>query len=226
MSKEPNQIEARSALGELYLKRHRLEEAAAEFQAVLESHPEHVEVRSQLARLYLETQRYPRAVSEARRALAGDPEHLQARYILAMALVRNGEIESGRSELAEYQRRFGHAQEEEHRVRELMALNQEALSKIDQEGHEAEAIELFREAVERFPEQASTRISLGLALIKTGDHQGAVEELRRAIELGLDFPEIHRYLSELYHSLGEEDRSLREYEIYENMRGRKFAPKP
>ncbi len=48
----------------------------------------------------------------------------------------------------------------------------------------AEAVLVYRRILELSPEDAEARNDLGLALLYTGDHAGAIENLRAAVEKG------------------------------------------
>jgi tetratricopeptide (TPR) repeat protein len=55
-------------------------------------------------------------------------------------------------------------------------------------GRYGEAVELFRKAVGARPEAAGPRVNLAAALALAGEREGAVAELRHALELGPDNP--------------------------------------
>jgi tetratricopeptide (TPR) repeat protein len=71
-----------------------------------------------------------------------------------------------------------------------------------EQNHPALAVTLYRQAIAAEPLNARFAYVLGAALDAQGDHQAAIAELRRSIELDASAPEPYRKLSEIYGRLG------------------------
>ena len=99
----------------------------------------------------------------------------------------------------------------------MVALNQEALANLEKEEYE-KAVALFRKVTEREPQMGLPYLNLGLALVKAGKHEEAIENLQKALELDFDFPEVHRYLAQEYKLLGKLEESKKERAVYLRMK--------
>lgn len=210
----PNSASAHRFLADVYVRRNRYTEALAELFAisVLDA-----DARTTIAQVYLRTGRYAGAETHARKALALIPDHRQGRYTLASALMRLGRTDEGRQEMQKFQRLQSEAQAGEHRQRDLMALNQEALASF-QKGDDEKAIALLQKAIEREPTGSAPYLHLAMIHVKSGRYEDAVKSLEKAAELNPLSAEIRRYLAEAYRLAGKTEDSMREQANYVRMR--------
>lgn len=212
----PDLVVAHLALANLYARQGRDDEATKEYSTALALEPKRSDVYTSLAQLYFRKSDYPRAIEASRRALELDQQQRQAEYILAQAFIRTGRVEEGRTELAKFRAMEEQAEAEEHHLRETLSLNQEALSAFRNQQYD-KAIALLRVAVEHDPEMGLPYLRLGFVFMKTGEHREAIMNLRRALELNFDVPQIHHYLAEEYKAVGRLEDSAREHSIYSKM---------
>ena len=100
----PDSTSSRLLRGALYLRRNRFDDAAAEYRRVVLLFPR-ADAHEGLAQMDLALGRYADAVRKADKALEIDPAFQSSRYIKAMALIRDGRDQEGRTVLEEYQKR-------------------------------------------------------------------------------------------------------------------------
>ena len=75
-------------------------------------------------------------------------------------------------------------------------------------GRTREAIRLCREGLGRFPHYNTARLILAKALLDTGDPEGALAEVKGALEKSSRDAEAHRLASELHRRAGRLDQAL------------------
>jgi tetratricopeptide (TPR) repeat protein len=81
-------------------------------------------------------------------------------------------------------------------------------------GEYAGAAALLRTAAAAQPNLAQPHLDLGIALMKAGQYQDAVESFRQARGLE-DGADVHRYLADTYQALGRTGESQMETALYE-----------
>jgi len=156
--------------------------------------------QASIAQVHLAAERYADAAEAARRALALNPRHKEARYALANALLRAGDEEHGRQELAAARQLQA---DDLNRTREGFATN---LLRIEaglreQEGKFDAAAALWQQVTERAAGTVPDLVSLGDALSKAGRHADAAAAYVRASTIAAT-PDIYRSLVQAYVSLG------------------------
>ena len=213
---DPNTVVPRSGIARLFMEGSRLDEAYTEYLVLLLLDPLNSEAHARVAQIELQRGQFAKAVTVARRALAENPDHMQARYALGQALIRSGEVEEGRREIAEYSRLQSEGEDRARRQRELDALNQEALG-LAGAGQLDRAIELLRKAVDLDPRGAA-HTNLGLALMNAGRVEEAIESFETAAEVDDDSEAVRLYLADAYLEVGRVEESERARAIYEQMR--------
>jgi len=80
---------------------------------------------------------------------------------------------------------------------------------LQEKGLTEEALDRYREALQRDPGYLRTHISLADLYIKTGRTKDAAQELEKAAELAPDNAAIHAKLGELYYELDEYESGVR-----------------
>jgi tetratricopeptide (TPR) repeat protein len=209
----PSYVSTHGALAHLYLRRNLYAEALAELTAILVLDPQHVEAHTKMAQTYLRTGRYTDAAEAAGRALQLRPDHRDARYALAQALLRLGRIEDGRAELRKFQDRQATNLADEHRLRDFMALQQEATASVASGDHD-KAIALFQRITEQQPHFGYWHLILARARVMAGRYDEALQSLEKARELSHGSLEMHRDYAEVYRRLGRMEDSERAHRAY------------
>jgi protein O-GlcNAc transferase len=209
----PNNADAHRKLGEIYFLQGRHDEALAEFTATLLLDPASADGFAASGQVYLRLDRYAEAVNASRRAIELDPAHQKARYTLATALMRLGETEEGKRQLDVFQRMVAESTAQMQRRSELNDIKREAARSMAR-GEYAGAAALLRTAAAAQPNLAQPHLDLGIALMKAGQYQDAVESFRQARGLE-DGADVHRYLADTYQALGRTGESQMETALYE-----------
>jgi tetratricopeptide (TPR) repeat protein len=204
----PNNADAHRRLGDGYVRLGRPLEALTEFLAALLVDRRNVLSHVGIAQLQFREGRHAEAVSAARSALALDPTQKEARYALAMSLMRLGQTDEARGELATFEKLQADAEAASRRKYELDGLNREVAVAIDASNFKA-AIPLLRQAIERQPGEPAPYVTLGSSLMKSGQAQDAVQAFEAALERNSADPSVHRYLAEAYLAAGQPDASRR-----------------
>lgn len=211
---DPRNGEARLSLGDVYLRRDRLDETLAEYTRVVAENPGSAVAHNRVAELNLRMARFPESAAAAAKALEIDPAHRRSRYVRGMALMRMGRLEEGQKELQEYEKLERKAQGETNRVREIVATNRGAAALLI-EGQAEEALAMFRKGIESHPDAAAMYLNLGLAQSKLGRHQEAAKtfEAMLGLEPGDNFV-VHRSLAREYELLGDTSAAARHQVLY------------
>ena len=208
----PNRPEAHRDLADLY-SRQGLENLAWTELAMAEAlAPRDVATQAALAQLHLRGGRLADAAAAARRTIQLDPGHVQAHFVLGTALVRSGQEDQGLRELETFQRLETQAAQARQLEFELGGLRREATVRAG-EGDHARAIALLTQAAEKDAKSAAAHLDLGIALLRAGRYQDAVERLQTAAGLGAS-TEVYRHLGDAYAGLGQTELSLRARGVY------------
>jgi len=196
----PNNADAHRKLGEIYFLQGRDVEALAEFVAALLVDPKSSDALAAACQAYARLGRYAEAVDSARQALALDARHREARYALATSLMRLGRTEEGKKELEIFQQVQAEAMANTQRQSELkIALRDAALSLGS--GDYLAAASLLRKALAIDPDAGNVQRDLGIALMKLGEIEAAIQPLTRALQSD-DGAELHQLLADAYRALG------------------------
>jgi len=75
-----------------------------------------------------------------------------------------------------------------------------------------QAIDLFQDVLDRYPDLAPVHVLIGLAYERLDDNAPAIEHLQRAIELAPDDAQAYLYLGELYFSKQKPERAVDYYQ--------------
>lgn len=211
---DPDRMESRMALGDLYLRNNRPEEALEQYNEVISFQPENAAAHTGSAEVNLRMRRYEESVLAAENALRIDPNGSAARYHRARALIQTGQRDEGQSELRAYQTVQAEEQAAEDRARDVYVLNRDAADKLV-DGQSEEALRLFREGIESHPGEAAFHFNLAVAQSRLGEHEAAVQTLENMIdmEVGDDFL-ARRSLAGEYEMLGNLDASEQHLAAY------------
>jgi Flp pilus assembly protein TadD len=72
---------------------------------------------------------------------------------------------------------------------------------------------VFRELLEERPSSAQISKELAIEAIQNGDNDEAMRELKKAVALKPDYPDLHNYLGIAYGNAGMVDDAVQEFEI-------------
>ena len=209
----PDSTSSRLLLGALYLRRNKLDDAAAEYRRVVAATPLDADAHEGLAQVALTLGRYADAVREADKALQIKAELQSSRYIKAMALIRDGRDQEGRTVLEEYQQREADRKLAESRSLEIQEIDI-ASSAMITEGRPREAIALLREGTRTHPLTASLYRKLGLIQSQLGLHAEAVETLEATARLRRDDFLVHLQLAREFEALGNPESARQQRVLY------------
>ena len=191
----PQSIPAQTRLGLLKLDQGEIDAAEQHFQAVLEINSDMAIAYHGLGMIELRRGNPEKAIELLDRALELQPSATTIHQQLGMAYRELGDLDRARY----------HLQLNEHDLvmfpdplvfrlagqiqgaRFFIKLGNEALD----EGRLGEAIEAFREAVARDPEEKLAQYKLAQALLRAGQLEEAIQHLERAIEIDPEFRDAH-----------------------------------
>jgi tetratricopeptide (TPR) repeat protein len=197
----PDSTSARLLLGDLYLRRNKLDEAVAEYRRVISASPAVVAAHEGLAQVELALGRYSESANHAIRALEIDPGRQSSRYVKAMALIRQGRDREGRTVLQEYEQRESQQRIEESRSAEIREIDLTSSAMLAQERPQ-EVIAFLHEGIRSHPGEAALYMKLGLTQSRLRLHREAAETFETMVRLKLDDFLVHRQLSREYEALG------------------------
>ena len=212
VAKSPGKVKAHNNLGLAYLRRHRVDEAMAEFRKALEIYPRSAGAHANLGLVYLERNQPERAVEELLQATRENPRHLDAHKHLANAYLRLGRWQEAegvaRQALAvrddpdiRYllgaallkQSRIEDAETEFRKVLERDALHADALRQVGlirhRQGRTDEALNLYRRALAAAP-APDLLFNIGLIEMKRGEYAAAATDFARSRALAPEVPEV------------------------------------
>jgi tetratricopeptide (TPR) repeat protein len=202
----PNNADAHRRLGDGYVRLGRTMEALTEFLAALLVDRNNVLSHVGIAQLQFRSGNHAESVRSARAALALDPAQQEARYVLAMSLMRLGQADEARRELAEFERLQAQAAAESRRKFELDGLRRQVAIHLGAADHQ-NAISLLRQIIGQEPEVATHYVTLGLSQMKLGQAPDAIQSFEAALQRAPADPNVFRYLAEAYLAAGRPDAS-------------------
>jgi tetratricopeptide (TPR) repeat protein len=171
------------ALGKLYLRRNRIDEALEAFVRVNEREPRNTEALEGRIEAHLRVGRYASAVALAEDLLAFEPDHLAARYLRATAMVRAGNADAA-SAMEEYRELENRVRAVEQREREIGGVYKAALAET-LAGNGERAVELLRDGLQVHPDAGELHLNLGLTLSGLGRYDEAAAVFRSMLAAGL-----------------------------------------
>lgn len=212
----PNDVSAHRDLGDIYF-RQGLDDVAWNELALAEAlAPRDVATQAALAQLHVRAGRNAEAVAAARRILRLEPAHAQAHFVLGTALMRMDQTEAGTRELDAFARLQAAEADERALQLELSGFRREAEVSAGLGDH-ATAVDFLGRIVGKTPKSASAHEALGVALLRAGRPDAAVDALQAAIGLGA-YGDVYRHLADAYAALGQTDQSSRAREVYLRIR--------
>jgi tetratricopeptide (TPR) repeat protein len=211
----PNAPVAHRQLADLYLEQDLGAAAFAELVAALLVDPHDADAYAAIGRIQLDDGRPADAASALARALELNPRLADARYALAMAMQQSGRSEQAARELEIVERAGRAAISARRRDLAIQVIGEEAALR-EAQGAFDEAAGLWRQLVEREPQEPAHRLNLASALVNAGRIDDAIEQYETAAALGT--PDAYRQLSALYARVGRVEDSARAGALYERAR--------
>ncbi len=210
----PGNTALQLGLASLFLLQSNPEPAARLYRQVVASEPQAAAGYAGLAVANFRLGLFPESARAAEVAVRLDPEDRKSHYFQGMALLRSGEAERGRQVLEEYNRRESEALEIRNRTAKMSALNRQAAIALV-EARSDEALALFREGIETYPEAPSLQLNLGIAQNMLGRQNEAAETFRDLIDRGAgEHFLVHKNLARSYRQLGDLASSQRHRVLY------------
>ena len=209
----PSSLSPRLLLGTVYQRRSRFEEAAAEYSRVISANSRIAAAHDGLAQVNLDLGRYKESATEAEQALAIDPELQSSRYIKAMALIRGGNEQGGRTALQDYQQRETEQRNAASRLNAIAELEKNCATMLS-EDRVREAMAMLSEGIREYPLNARLHLKLGLVQSRLGLHREAAQTFETIIRMQLDDFLVHRQLAREYEQLGNKEGAQQQRVVY------------
>jgi tetratricopeptide (TPR) repeat protein len=199
----PRSVKARYRLGKAHAEAERWEAAQGELEAARAIEPENTEVLSELAAAYSATGRHEDARRHLAAAVGFDPEDASLEYRLGSAILATGSVESA---MPHFERSITLLRPEGHgpMLRELARL-------LYEHGAEQHAIDYYRRACAKLPDDPETAYELGVTLSAAGRHLEAAEAYRRALARAPEHAEATNNLGAALRALGRRDEAAAEF---------------
>ncbi|NND81423.1 MAG: tetratricopeptide repeat protein [Gammaproteobacteria bacterium] len=196
-------------LAKVYFEQGRMEEATALYEKILQADSGSASAHYGMGRVASAQSNYREAVEHFERALALQPSADRIHYFLGQAWRSLNDLSKakfhlqkrGTSEPHFVDPLFDQISGGESRIEGLWT-HMNAGSQAFVDGDYTVAAEQFRLATENLPDDSRSWQSLGMALNKTGDSQGATAAYEKALELAGDDAVIRHELAKLLYSSG------------------------
>ncbi|MBL8012740.1 MAG: tetratricopeptide repeat protein [Candidatus Omnitrophica bacterium] len=197
----PDGVQARYLLALIYSAQKQFDKAVGEYEIILNTisreNPENINIFFYLGQLYYAQHRYDKAVEQFQRIIDADPQNVEMLSFMGALFV-----ELGRDEQAKMMFK---------KVLELdnsndMALNSLGYIYAEQGNHLDEALRLANRALERIPDSAAYKDTLGWIYYKQGRYQESLQVLIQANEKLTD-PIILEHLGDVYLAIKEFDKA-------------------
>ncbi|MBI4385763.1 MAG: tetratricopeptide repeat protein [Elusimicrobia bacterium] len=193
-----NVVDAHMNLGNLLAHRGKPEEALRHYQEALKIQPHRVRVHLRLAQVLAQQGKSEEALSHYRWALELRPHDPEAHQGMAMLLASLDRLEEARVHFA---RGMGTSAES------LSVLGAICDSMMVRDRW-APAAECYAKIVQRAPQMAEARNSLGYALARLGRREEALPQYREAIRLNAGYKQAHLNLGALFLESGRLDEAI------------------
>jgi tetratricopeptide (TPR) repeat protein len=181
-----------------------LEEACQEMELAVKLKPNFADLRYNLGDLRMALEHYDAAKENFSRALEINPKYFKASANLARAYFASGERDKAMTQLEEAK---GYCptfyKENLNEVIHMIRVNQD-----DDEVRSA-----FHQILEEQPSSAQISREVAVESIQNGNFTEAMRELKKAITLNPDYPDLHNYLGIAYGNSGMVDDSIEEFEV-------------
>ncbi len=182
LKQNPENIIALSNLGAALSRSGHYEEATVEYGRALKKDPANTPVRLNLALAYYKTSRVGEAAAELEKVLKQEPGNSQAVYLLADCDLRLGENKKVIELLTPLEKQAPND-------KAVIYLLGTALIRDNQ----ATRGQVLVDRILRDGDSAEARLMMGAAKINVQDFSGALEDLKKAVELNPTVPDLYSY---------------------------------
>ena len=197
----PANIEARSNLGVVLMGLGRYQDAITEYKLAASQAPTNVTVRLNLGLAFYKTTRLEAAVGEFARVLSAQPEHTQARYLAADCRLRLGQPAQAIALLSPLE-----ASDPDSPILAYLLGMAYLADKQPEKG------QLLIDRILRHGDSAEARVMMGAAKRGAGDLKGAVDDLKRAVEINPELPGVKGLYGQALLEAGNPDLARPQFE--------------
>jgi len=177
--------------------------AASELEKAVSLQPAYADIHYGLGRLYETIGRRSNSRESLKRSLVLNPGYFKARVMLARSWWFDGKNDRAIAELTE-----GLASAPTFFIEN----GRDLIGVLRNDPASDEAAELFRRLLEERPSSAQVSKQLALESIQNGDYDFAMAELRKAISMHPNYPDLHNLLGIAYANTGMTDDAIMEFE--------------
>ncbi|MGC2464273.1 MAG: tetratricopeptide repeat protein [Candidatus Acidiferrum sp.] len=218
----PSSAAARTNLAANLVRLGKLDRAGEQFKKAAELDPKSYDTNHNFAEFYVQSKKVADAVPYLERAQRINPSSYDNGYDLSLAYLLTGRLADARQQIQELLKLkdspelhnlLGEVEEKDGKFvqaaneYELAAHADPSESNLFDWGSElllhrtlGPAIEVFQDAVKRYPASQRLAIGLGMALYAHGNYDDAVKSLLRAADLNPSDPRCYLFLSKAYYS--------------------------
>lgn len=196
--------ESHVALSREYQAAGDLEAACGEMEHAVELKPNFADLQFTLGDLHMKLDKFGGASDHFARALAINPKYFKAGVNLAQAVYADGDRAKAVEHLEIAQ---------DHCPTFFKANLSDLMHMIRINGDPEEVRQAFHAILEERPSSAQVSREVAIEAIQNGNFAEAIRELKKAIALNPDYPDLHNYLGIAYGNNGMVDDSIEEFEI-------------
>jgi tetratricopeptide (TPR) repeat protein len=181
-----------------------LEIAIQEMDKAVKLKPHFADLRYNLGCLYVQAKKYEEASEHFNMSLEINPKFFKARINSAKVFLLKNDIQAAGDELALAEEACPHFYKE--KFNDLMQT-------LRVKGRDDSTERLFREILEERPSSAQISRELAVEAIQNSNYTEAIRELKKAIAINPDYPDLHNYLGIAYGNSGMGDDAIEEFKI-------------
>jgi Flp pilus assembly protein TadD len=196
--------EAHVALGKEYAGMGNLDDAIKELRAAVEIKPMFADLHYILGKFCAQRELLEEAEASFRDSLNVNNKFFRARVHLAYVLYTKGRADDASAELMASKLSCPNFYRD--------ALD-DLIHVLRADPRSEHARGLFHELLEERPSSAQISRELAVEAIQKGDNGEAIRELKKAIALKPDYPDLHNYLGIAYGNNGMVDDAVQEFEV-------------
>jgi len=196
--------EAHVALAKEHAAYGRLAEAITELEQAVAIKPMFADLRYMLGTLYFAENRYHEARKSFKDSLEINNKFFKARVHLSYVMWKEGDGSAAGEELNATKHCCPNFYRE--------SLDQ-LVRALRSHGHEDAIDSNYREIIDERPSSAQISKELAIEAIQNGDCGEAIRELKKAIALKPDYPDLHNFLGIAYGNSGMVDDAVHEFEL-------------
>lgn len=178
-------------------------ESAKKLEKAVELQPNYADVHYSLGRMYELSGNNVNARESIKRALAINPNYFRARIMLARSYWKDEKNDRSIEELGK-----ALSASPNFFIEHVKNLMKEI--RIDPSGSNVE--DLFCRLLEERPSSSQVSKQIALESIQNGDYEYAITELKKAISLNPNYPDLHNMLGIAYANKGMTDDAIMEFE--------------